>query len=682
MVAAVEIPDSRGTARVMGLRRWCELVLGVALFLVGSALFFKPNQVPGDLGDSRFNMYVLEHGYRWLIGLDPSFWSAPFYYPAPKVISYSDNHLGTLLFYSGFRLLGQDRETAFQLWAGTIFALNYFVTWIVLRKQNFHLTGAIAAAYLFTFPFIIAAQASHLQLAPRFMVPVAFWMAWRFLEEGQGKHLRWLLLACAYQIYLGIYIGYFLLLSLGAFFVFCVVIGKRWNDIRNFFRASGKRAMFRQGVNYVISGFCFVLVMLPLAVPYCQTQQEIGRRAWSEVTPMLPRWQSYLYAPASYLWGDALRLGESLSHAQENALFLGLLPLLAVLIFACLLWTGRLSGQTTSVGLAMIWTFLFLSVITFSASGCSLYWYLWRYLPGAGGIRAVTRCALVAIYPLAFIFGAVVSFFMTNRNRMGAGRGKAFLGLSILTVAVADQAAKVDSVNKQECQRRILLMKAMVLRRQNFDDHRKVLWVNNREGNPFFYRHLDAMLAAQDLNLKVINGYSGLAPNGYSPAMFFLEGDCCADLAFWVRTHPGAFTKDSLLQIGSCCQVPLEALPFPGKGFGRIEFGKVVHVWAVDRVAELRLAENPGQKDERVVSFDLATWRSRLVRITGPDEREQTINLTPGPPRHVEINLLPGKAKGVIKFQTDGKGVRPHGENRTLFFDLENLAEEAIRPGD
>ena len=70
-------------------------------------------------------MYVLEDGYRWLTGLDKSFWSAPFFYPAPNVIAYSDNHLGSLLFYSAFRLLGQGRETAFQLWVVTIFTLNY-----------------------------------------------------------------------------------------------------------------------------------------------------------------------------------------------------------------------------------------------------------------------------------------------------------------------------------------------------------------------------------------------------------------------------------------------------------------------------------------------------------------------------------------------------------------------------
>src|SRR5438132_10710047 len=119
-----------------------DMLLGIALFLLGISLFFRIDQIPGELVDTRFNMYVLEHGYRWLMHRDSSFWSAPFFYPAPNVITYSDNHLGSFLFYSVFRILGAGRETAFQLWAVTIFSLNYFVTWIVLRRQQCHAVGA------------------------------------------------------------------------------------------------------------------------------------------------------------------------------------------------------------------------------------------------------------------------------------------------------------------------------------------------------------------------------------------------------------------------------------------------------------------------------------------------------------------------------------------------------------
>jgi hypothetical protein len=157
------------------------------------------------------------------------------------------------------------------------------------------------------------------------MVPIAFWMALRFVEEGEGKYLRRLLLACAYQVYLGIYIGYFLILSVVAFFLFLFLFRKRWNSVRDFFEKGGTRAVFRRGVDYAMSCFCFVLVMLPLAMPYCQTQLEIGPRTWDEVALMLPRWQSYLHAPASCWAGYPLAfvLGPLLSFLLTNRIRIG-----------------------------------------------------------------------------------------------------------------------------------------------------------------------------------------------------------------------------------------------------------------------------------------------------------------------------------------------------------------------
>jgi hypothetical protein len=53
---------------------------------------------------------------------------------------------------------------------------------------------------------------------------------------------------------------------------------------------------------------------------------------------------------------------------------------------------------------------------------------------------------LVGIYPLAFVFGALLSFLLTNQIRIGIGWSNQFIGLGILALTLADQAAKVSSV--------------------------------------------------------------------------------------------------------------------------------------------------------------------------------------------------------------------------------------------
>jgi hypothetical protein len=548
-----------------------ELLFAVVLFLVGVSLFFRVDQIPGELGDTRFNMYVLEHGYRWLMHLDSSFWSAPFFYPAPNVITYSDNHLGSFLFYSVFRSLGASRETAFQLWAVTIFALNYFITWFVLRRQQLHAVGAAGAAYLFTFGLTMAAQIGHIQLAPRFMVPVAFWIALRLLDTGTPKYLHLLLAACAYQIYLGIYTGYFLILSLIPFCFALFLVRRQWTAFSSFIEHSPRRVIFRRGVEYAASCIAFVLVLLPLAIPYYQTQQLMGRRTWDEVATMLPRWQSFLYGPDSLPWGNiSQQFGNTLPMRNEHKLFPGVLPYLAIAVFVYLCWKRKINRMKIDVGVAMVSVVLVLVALTSYWFGFSLYRFVWEFLPGAGGIRAVSRITLVLLYPVAFIFAVVSSFFLSSQIRMKTDRKIGLLGLGLLVLTVIDQTAVGLSVSKRECKRRIARMEAKILQSRGNSVDRNVLWANEDSADAFWVKNLDAMLAGQALGVNVVNGYSGLWPNGYPSAMALLQGDCCKDLRVWAGMHPGAITNNSLIEIGPSCHIPdYECWPLPIRDLAR-----------------------------------------------------------------------------------------------------------------
>jgi hypothetical protein len=121
-------------------------------------------------------------------------------------------------------------------------------------------------------------------------------------------------------------------------------------------------------------------------------------------------------------------------------------------------------------------------------------------------------------------------------------------------------------------------------------------------------------------------------------------------------------------------------LAFAYQGFSTVEVGKEIHLWAIDKVAALQLPENVGNQKEEILSFDLATVIGRSVKITAPAGVEQIVNLVPGPPQHVEIRFSSPKKKGKIKFQTDTDRVKPVGESRTLFFDLEHLTERPLSP--
>ncbi|MBV9391930.1 MAG: hypothetical protein JOY96_08575 [Verrucomicrobia bacterium] len=537
-------------------RLWrTEISLGTGLFLVGIVQFFRVDQIPGDLGDSRFNMYVLEHGYRWLMHLDGSFWSAPFFYPAPDVITYSDNHLGSFLFYSVFRIFGAGRETAFQLWAVTIFSLNYFITWIVLWRHRCNAVGAAGAAYVFTFGLAMAAQMTHIQLAPRFMVPIAFWMSSRLIETGLPKYLHGLLAACAYQIYLGIYVGYFLILSLVPFCLALFLIQQRWTRIGSFIKQSDCKISYRL-IEYTVSCLVFVLVLLPIAIPYYRTHQWVGNRSWEEVMKMLPRTRSYFYGPDSILWGKiSQQIGAELPFCNEHKLFPGVLPYLAIIAFVYLRLKNKTDRALSQAGLAMIGVLLVLVLLTSYRYRFALYHSIWTFFPGAGAIRGVSRIALVLLYPVVFIFAVTGTAIMQGHVQIGARWKQGFLGLGLLLLTVVDQAAVSLSVSKRECKRRITQMETAMLQARGSRVDRNVFWVNQNNGDPYYVKDLDVMLAGQALGMNVVNGYSGLVPKGYAFRLTALEGDWCDDLRNWAKINPGFITDDSLIQIGSRCQL-------------------------------------------------------------------------------------------------------------------------------
>jgi hypothetical protein len=664
-------PPSHLSAGLAAVRN-NNILLPTAMFLVGMALFFKVDHIPGDLLDARFNMYVLEHGYRWLVRLDSSFWSAPFFYPAQNVIAYSDNHLGSLFLYAMFRVFGASRETGFQLWAIAIFALNYFVTYLVLRKQRLESVGATAGAYLFTFPMIMAAQIVHIQLAPRFMLPVAFWMACSFVETGSVKSFMLLLAACAYQIYLGIYIGYFLIISLGLFITVLFLGRQQWMAIRSFVTARGDGVFCRRILAYAAAGTGFILVLFPLILPYSHAESEF-RRTWSEIAPLLPRWESYLYAaPQSILWGRLLHLGDSLPLYWEHRLFLGLVPLTGLTIFLYLLLKKKTVPPDWYYGLAMLGVVVGIAVISFCWHGFSLYYYVWRYLPGAGGIRAITRISLILIYPVAFIVGSIATCFMNHRRVARPSWATNIFGISILALLAMDQATGVASVSIRQCQRRVATLKAKIDRPKG-----SILWINDTNNDISLFRQLDAMLVAQDLGLNVVNGYSGLVPQDYPDSLSTLDGDICTGIGVWASLHPGAITNENLSQIGNTCRLPdcHIRLPVPIKGFSLLDpgdqAGNNIRVCATDRSAELRIPDMPPGQSAELLSFDLSTLNACTVKITAPNRQQQIVSLIPGEVRHVDLRIPATKRKCVVKFETNPEGVKSsNGDFRTVSFYL------------
>ena len=142
--------------------------------------------IQGDWGDARLNNYILEHGYRWLVGAPGhwSLWSPPVFYPAPNTAAYSDILLGVAPFYWPWRLIGVAPDTAFQLWIMTIASINYFVA-VVCCKRLLHVgwTSAALGGFVFAYGSTRVAQLIHAQLTEQFYALFVCYALVRIFEE-------------------------------------------------------------------------------------------------------------------------------------------------------------------------------------------------------------------------------------------------------------------------------------------------------------------------------------------------------------------------------------------------------------------------------------------------------------------------------------------------------------------
>jgi len=458
---------------------------------------------PGDLIDARLNMYLLEHGFKWLSGLTPhSFFDAPFYHPVRRVIAYSDNLLGALPFYVPWRWLGFDRETSFQFWIVAGFLSNYLATVWVFQKMRFHWIAALFGAYVFAFSHVALAHLGHSQLQYRFAIPLAWYFLNQFLEQFSWKDLLACLLFVAWQFCCSLYLGYFLVLFLTAFVLVTIV---RKPVIKQYLSHTTLASVAAHTVVLVI----FFAVIAALVHPYVEGVRDAELLAvrWQETTDMLPRPVSYLMSSAGNKETGWLSERAEVPMKHEHIMFVGAIPWLCVFF---LLFTARKRERNPAV-IPAILAMLGIVVLTLYVSGMSLYFILMQ-VPGVIGIRGVTRSILVLLLPFSVAVAQVVHL---SWDKLRNARSSSRLLLLVLAVAafVVENHTDPYRISKADAQERLRKLKEQLPAKLPRDAILAYLRPEvSFERQP---SELDAMLLTQDIDLFTMNGYSSRMPKGY-----------------------------------------------------------------------------------------------------------------------------------------------------------------------
>jgi hypothetical protein len=543
------------------------LALGL-LFCMGpvifSALSSGAHPTPGTLGDVRFNEYVLEHGYRWLMNLlgwgdypaSARLWDPPMFYPARNVLAYSDTLLGSAYLYWPWRLAGLPADNAYLAWLAGCLSLDYLVFYRLLRRHFGAEIGtfpAVIGAFVFAFGTPRQHQLNHPQLAQQFLMIAALdALLTHFRDEAAGRPRRGPLFAFfiffALQFWASFYLGWFLAISLAIAlgWALCARATRSWLITHVRLHGAG-----------IAAGFALMIAGLsPLAWHYGLAAGELGVREFGAINPWIPHLKSWLYSgTGSWLYDWLNRLApwrelvtSGVSH--EHAWSIGWITTVAAIwgLFQTRGLTEATAGPVrwfSRVGLT--WFF----AVTKILPRVTLWAILFAIVPLGTAVRAIGRIGLITLIPLSI--GVAISL------SLAIGKGRYALAIGMALICVLEQGHRLPFYDRQIVREEVEAVAANVLKAAREKNCRAfyyapVVWMEREaqwgatpgHREPWRY-HVNAMWAALETGIPSVNGYSGNLPPGMNPKLFEREIRpnhratdeplLRADLEAWLKLH-------------------------------------------------------------------------------------------------------------------------------------------------
>lgn len=495
----------------MALNKFIPLFLPFVLLCVG--LYLIPlnifdldfSKIPGNFGDARFNNYILEHDYLYFIGQVDKYWDAQFMYPFKNVIAFSDNLLGTAPIYAVFRLIGADRETAFQYWLIILFALNFICCYWALYKWSDNNVLSSTGAYIFSFSILLVGNIYNVQTIPKFLVPLVFYWCWKYFTQKEIKYFLFLSLGVIFQFYCGIYLGFLLLYALLFLFIAYVIIYRDFTLFRQF----KKRKIIG---NHLIVLIIICCLFIPFILPYIFISQEAGIPSFEEVKQYIPTLRSYFFtSKAPILW---TALSEHAVLELKNwwchFLFIGALPWLGI-IAVPIVFLLKKTDSNSKKFIAFLCLGLFLSFIfCLNINGFTLYKYIYE-LPGFAAIRSINRLINIEIMFFVLIFVFVFKELSNYSPKMN------WFVLCFPLFVILDNAINSKEImkyDKKESQNQIERVRKEIQSQYN-NKYKAIAYMSDSVENKVNF-HIDVMLVCQELNISCVNAYSGHNPGQYN----------------------------------------------------------------------------------------------------------------------------------------------------------------------
>ena len=352
------------------------LYCGITAALTYPFIFQMGSVLPNDAGDPALNTWILWWNTQ-AVPFSTEWWNAPAFFPAPGVMSFSENLLGLSLISTPLHWLGVGPLTAYNVVFFLTFPLSALGAYLLGYELTKRHDAAFIAGLLFGFAPYRIAHLPQIQSLASFPMPFALLGLHRYLRDPRPK---WLALFGAGWFLQGLCNGYYLL-----FFSVFVGLWILWfaNPV------SQRRPFLAVSLAWVIAA----IPILPLLLRYRAIHASFGfARDFGTIRDFSADVASLLHATGHLaLWGSV-----DVFRRPEGELFPGLTVVLLVVAGAIFV---RERGHTqVNSWMLMRRVLIVLTVATAVVSASAVVVGPWRLEPF--GIRLLSVAN--PIKPLTF----------------------------------------------------------------------------------------------------------------------------------------------------------------------------------------------------------------------------------------------------------------------------------------
>lgn len=379
----------------------------------------------GDKYDAVIESVLVSHWYH-VLGFTQA-WNQPLYfYPYPDVLGYNDGYFLYGLIGAAYRVMGFDIFHAQALVHVTVKALGFVSMLILLnRLHGRSLINALGAA-LFTLAINSSVQAVHGQ-----MLAIAFSPLLTMLLLG-GVRAAVVGARKAFLLYGLVFVSLFNSLLITAYYaswffgLFAIVYVASYAVMDREAVKKYIRAMYRLKLQALIIGAWFVATVIPFLYVYLPKLKQTGGQSYgNQLYYSLHLADLMNYGSGSLLWGwltnridgsfpNLMRLGEySVGYTPD-----------ILLVMAFVVYSLRANKPRMPVWVKVLAAAVLVSAaLPISVDGHSLWFFVRTLVPGAAGLRTISRYYLFLAFPMAILISVYferLGGFIRNGRLVGA----------------------------------------------------------------------------------------------------------------------------------------------------------------------------------------------------------------------------------------------------------------------